>query len=245
MDYSPVAAAYSPPRSAVRPRALTPEDAVEMRRRIIAWQATVSPHGGPRRGYDRLRIYLVLLATGARIGEVLALIWDDITGLDDDGPVTVRIGHRLDKKSRRVSGRKGGADPYTITLPDFGAAALREQRALGIPFDPVFPTRNGTHQSEANVRNHWRAIRGDDLKWVVPHSLRKTVVTAVEREMGLEAAARQAGHGSSDVTRRHYVDRAVDVPDYTAALDSYSRRFRAVEADPGDEAGEETASELR
>jgi hypothetical protein len=55
---------------------------------------------------------------------------------------------------------------------------------------------------------------------------------------------RVSGERSSDVTRRHYVDRAVDVPDYTAALDSYSRRFRAVEADSGDDAGEETASEM-
>jgi len=238
LEYSPISAAYTPPRSAVRPRALTPEDAVEMRRRIIAWQAGTKPYrGGPRRGYDRLRIYLVLLATGARIGEVLSLIWDDVTGVDGDGPVTVHIGHRLDKRGRRVAGRKSGGDPYTVTLPDFGAAALREQRALGIPFEPVFPTRNGTFQSEANVRSHWRQIRGEDLSWVVPHSIRKTVVTAVERELGLEAAARQAGHGSSDVTRRHYVERGVVVPDYTAALDSYSRSFRGVEAPEGDGAG--------
>jgi integrase len=236
MDYSPVSAAYAPPRSAVRPRALTPDDAVEMRRRIVEWQGETS-RLGPARGYDRLRIFDVLLATGARIGEILALIWADITGLDSGGPVTVHIGHRLDKQGRRLVGRKSGGDPYTITLPEFGAVALREQRALQIPFDSVFPTRNGTFQSEANIRTHWREIRGEDLSWVVPHSIRKTVVTAVERALGLDAAARQAGHGSSDVTRRHYVERAVDVPDYTAALDSYSRRFRALKTVSDDEAG--------
>jgi integrase len=236
LEYSPVAAAYTPPRSAVRPRALTPDDAVEMRRRILAWQFGTSKLG-PQRGYDRLRIFDVLLATGARIGEVLALIWADIIGLDGDGPVTVYIGHRLDKKGQRVPGRKSGGDPYTITLPDFGAAALREQLALGIPFAPVFPTRNGTFQSEANLRTHWRDIRGDDLQWVVPHSVRKTVITAVERELGLDAAARQAGHGSSNVTRKHYVERATVVPDYTAALDPFSRSFRGPEAVSDDEAG--------
>lgn len=229
MDYSPVAAAYAPPRSAVRPRALTPDEAVEMRRRIVEWQGSTSPLG-PQRGYDRLRIFDVLLATGCRIGEILALTWDDVRGLDGDGPVTVHIGHRLDKSSRRVAGRKSGGDIYTVNLPEFGAAALREQRALGIPFDPVFPTRNGTHQSEANVRAHWRAIRGEDLSWVVPHSVRKTVVTAVERALGLEAAARQAGHGSTEITRRHYVERNVTVPDYTAALEEYSRPIRALSA---------------
>lgn len=236
LDYSPVAAAYTPPRSAPKPRALTPADAVEMRRRIAAWQGGGSKLG-PARGYDRLRIFDVLLATGARIGEVLALTWDDIHGLDGDDPVTVYIGHRLDKKSHRVTGRKAGGDPYTVTIPEFGAAALREQRALGIPFDPVFPTRRGTHQSEANVRTHWRAIRGEDFKWVVPHSIRKSVVTAVERSMGLEAASRQAGHSSSEITRRHYVERSVTVPDYTAALDEYSRPIRALQAAKEQQAG--------
>ncbi|CCK65870.1 hypothetical protein [Mycobacterium canetti] len=70
---------------------------------------------------------------------------------------------------------------------------MREQRALVIPFDPVFPTRRGTHQSEADVHTHGRTIRGEDFKWVVRHSIRKSVVTAVERSMGLEAAAQQAG----------------------------------------------------
>lgn len=227
MDYSPVSAAYSPPRSAKKPRALTPEDAVEMRKRIVEWQHAGSKLG-PARGYDRLRIFDVLLATGARIGEVLALTWADVSGLDGDGTVTVHIGARLDTKSKRVEGRKAGGDPYTITLPEFGAQALREQRAVGVPFEPVFPTRVGTHQSEANVRTHWRAIRGTDLEWVVPHTVRKTTVTAVERSMGLEAAARQAGHSSTEITRKHYVERSVTVPDYSGALDEYSRPISAL-----------------
>lgn len=53
-----------------------------------------------------------------------------------------------------------------------------------------------------------------------------------------------AGHGSSDITRRHYVERAVEVPDYTAALDAYSRSFRGVEADSDADAGGETPSEM-
>ncbi|MBC9077540.1 hypothetical protein [Mycobacterium canetti] len=44
-----------------------------------------------------------------------------------------------------MTGRKaGGGAPYTVIIPEFGAAALREQRALVIPFDPVFPARRGT-----------------------------------------------------------------------------------------------------
>lgn len=46
--------------------------------------------------------------------------------------------------STRNPRRKAGGAPYTVTIPEFGAAALREQRALVIPFDPVFPARRGT-----------------------------------------------------------------------------------------------------
>lgn len=49
----------------------------------------------------------------------------------------------------------------------------------------------------------------------------------MERSIGLEAAAQQAGHSGSEITRRHYVERSVTVPDYTAALDEYSRPIRA------------------
>ncbi|MCI4674415.1 hypothetical protein [Candidatus Mycolicibacterium alkanivorans] len=59
----------------------------------------------------------------------------------------------------------------------------------------------------------------------------------MERALGLEAAARQAGHGSSEITRRHYVERAVVVPDYTATLDEYSRPIRALRAVTDDAAG--------
>jgi integrase len=87
------------------------------------------------------------------------------------------------------------------------------------------------------VRTHWRQIRGEDLSWVVPHTVRKSVVTAIERALGLEAAARQAGHSSSEITRRHYVERSVTVPDYTAALDEFSTRISPVETPETQEAG--------
>lgn len=51
----------------------------------------------------------------------------------------------------------------------------------------------------------------------------------MERSIGLEAAAQQAGHSGSEITRRHYVERSVTVPDYTAALTS----IRALSAPSG------------
>ncbi|KXP06718.1 hypothetical protein AXK60_11685 [Tsukamurella pseudospumae] len=233
MDFNPVSAAYKPPKSRKKPRALTPDEAIEFRERIIAWQQ--AKHYGPRRGADRVELFDMLLATGVRIGEILALEWSDVRGLDaepaEDGtpaPVTAYFGWHLDFKGRRVPLRKGGADPITVTVDLLGVNALRRQRERGLPWSLVFPSAVGTPQGESNVHRNWRAARGDDLEWVVPHTVRKTVVTAVERHLGLEAAARQAGHAGTEVTRRHYVERNQIVPDHTEALTEFSRRIRAV-----------------
>lgn len=59
----------------------------------------------------------------------------------------------------------------------------------------------------------------------------------MERSIGLEAAAQQAGHSGSEITRRHYVERSVTVPDYTAALDEYSRTYPRLQAIKEQQAG--------
>ncbi|BBY33284.1 hypothetical protein [Mycolicibacter minnesotensis] len=47
----------------------------------------------------------------------------------------------------------------------------------------------------------------------------------------------QARHSSSEITRRHHVERSVTVPDYTAALDEDSRPIRALQAVKEEQAG--------
>ena len=229
MDFNPVAAAFKPPKPQRKPRALTPDEAILFRERITAWQG--AKHHGPRRGADRLELFDVLLSTGMRIGELLALEWSDVSGLDDtDSSVTVRIGWHVDFRGRRVELRKGNADPITLTVAALGVDALLRQRERGLPWDLVFPSAVGTPQLESNVYRNWRAARGEDLEWVKTHTVRKTVVTAVERHLGLESAARQAGHASSEVTRMHYVERNQIVPDHTEALNEFSLRIRSVGA---------------
>lgn len=104
----------------------------------------------------------------------------------------------------------------TVLLPEFGRQALLAQRERGLPFELVFPSRNGTARWPTNVRTRWREIRGGDFSWVTPKTFRKTAATAVEREFGAEAAAAQLGHATPDVTRKHYISRANLAPDNTA-----------------------------
>ena len=69
------------------------------------------------------------------------------------------------------------------------------------PEQTVFRTKQGTPLSPANVRRLWRSIRdasagllpeGMDLAQVVPHTLRKTVATALDDAAGTDLAANVA-----------------------------------------------------
>jgi hypothetical protein len=102
----------------------------------------------------------------------------------------------------------------TLLLPDFGRAPLLTQRERGLPFDVIFPSRKGTPRWPANVRTHWREIRGEDFAWVTPKRRRET-------------AAAQLGHSTPDVTGKHYIDRAYQAGNYTAALDA-TTHFRRI-----------------
>ena len=72
----------------------------------------------------------------------------------------------------------------------------------------------------------------------------KTVAAAVERTMGLEAAWSQAGHSSTEITRRYSVEPAVIVPDCSQALDEYSIRISHVGAADTTEARSAAVSDL-
>ena len=219
---NPVADAYRPPASRSAPRALSVEDVRELRSRISQWQE--AQRLGPKRAHDLVEIIDVMLGTGARIGEVLALRWQDVSGLDGDGQVTVTISGTIVTATRRGSRRqdhpKTKAGYRSVTVPSFTAEALRRQQRRAIPSKEglIFPTRLGTARWPSNVRTAWRQVRGDDYAWVRPHSFRKTVGTMVEREMGVGAAAAQLGHSGTAVTERHYIERALMAPDTSSIL---------------------------
>ena len=180
---NPVADAYRPPPSRSVPRALSVDDVRELRRRVKAWQD--DQRMGPRRAHDLVEIVDVMLGTGTRIGEALALRWRDVAGLDDDGPVVVTIAGTVvtvkGEGCTRQDHPKTKAGHRGVTVPEFTTAALLRQRERGIPSVEglVFPTRMGTARWPSNVRTAWRQVRGDDYAWVRPHSFRKTVGTMV------------------------------------------------------------------
>ena len=219
---NPVISAHVPPASRSKPRNLEVDDVQELRRRIREWQD--EQLRGPRRAHDLVEVIDVMLGTGVRIGEVLALRWQGCTDLDADRVAVTIAGTVVTAKGHgcwRQDHPKTEAGWRTVILPKFAVEALRRQRDRGIPSAEglIFPTRTGSARWPSNFRTAWRKVRGDDYAWVKPHTFRKTVATLVERELGIGAASVQLGHSATAVTERHYVVRAVDAPDARTALD--------------------------
>ncbi len=205
-------------------RSLTLEDLDTVRQALRAWTAKQRP--GPRASTDMADIIDLMLATGARIGEVLALRWVDVA-LDAARPnltINGTIKTEPGRGTYRKSSPKSDASVRTVVLPDFAAAVLRRRQRTTRenPKDAVFPTRNGTWQQVNNVERRWRQIRKDTgLDWVTPHTFRKTVATLISERVGAETASQQLGHSSPAITREFYISKpaiAADVADVLAEL---------------------------
>lgn len=165
----------------------------------------------------------LLLATGCRIGEVLALRWADVdlkAGTVTVSGTIVRVkGVGLERQDK-TKGKKA----RVLTLPAWAVKELKaaKQKAeRGV--EPVIPSWEGSWREVATVESQWRRWRErhEAWSWVTPHTFRKTVATAVERQRGSRAAASQLGHSSEAVTNRHYIEQnlmAEDVSDVLAAF---------------------------
>ncbi|WP_287016324.1 site-specific integrase [Gordonia sp. (in: high G+C Gram-positive bacteria)] len=212
-------------------RALTLDELRAYRERVREWEQDTDRNprqGGRRRARGMLDLVDIQLATGARIGELLALRWTDID-LEAATPTATISGTVVRLPGRVADGGglvrqthpKTDAGWRTVTLPGFAVATLMRVKvsAQPNPHDVVFPSERGTLRDPHNVRRQLRDARGDEFEWVKPHTFRKTVATLVEREASLADAAAQLGHSGTEVTTRHYVQRAQIAPDLTRVLD--------------------------
>ena len=172
----------------------------------------------------------VLLGTGARIGEALALRWSDVDVAAGTVALTgtvVRVRHPDRPGALIRQDTTKGHRPRAQLLPTFALAALAAQRERGLPggeHDLVFPSAAATLREVATVEKQFRGFKSRHSRWsdVTFHSFRRAVGTAVERGAGMAVAAAVLGHSSPAVTARHYVERAPLGPDVTTVLDAFS-----------------------
>lgn len=161
-----------------RTRRLTPN---ELRRFLVALDA--------HHDTDPADVLRVLLWTGQRKGNVLAMRWADI---DLDSGTWTIPGEFFKNKQ-----------PHTASLPGVVVTLLRKRQRRG---EYVFRGRGGKGHRE-DVERPWRAIlaaAGIDKSTIRLHDLRATFGTLMaENGETLEAIARQMGHRSLATTKRY------------------------------------------
>ena len=209
-------------RERSEPRSLTLEDLSAVRKALGAWTTERRPE--PKASGDMADIIDLMLATGARIGEILALRWEDIAldalrpNLTINGTIKTEPG----KGTYRKASPKSDSSVRTVALPDFAIVILKRRRTASQvnPIDAVFSTRNGTWQQVNNVERRWRQIRQDTgLHWVTPHTFRKTVATLISERVNAETAAQQLGHSSPAITREFYISKPAIAADVAHILE--------------------------
>ncbi len=173
---------------------------------------------------------LLLLGTGMRIGEALALEWTDL----DLAAVTpcVRVDAtmvepRRDAATGQVFVAELHRQPMTksgatriVAVPCAVVEMLKRRRARMVgqyERQPVFAQASGGWLWPNNVRTKLRGVvAGTPLAGVSPHTLRRTVGTLVAHGEGLDAARDALGHRDPSVTARHCIadtGRVIDVRD--------------------------------
>lgn len=207
-------------------RSLSRSEYVEMRRRIKAWQD--AQQFGPPRGKHLLDAVDVLLGTGVRTGELLAMRWNHLW-LEDEIPF-VMVTHTVTSKGVQDYTKGNTAQiklARPIALPAYVVSVLSQRKEAagrkGQGF--VFPNAKGGHFTTSNFRRSWNDARsfdaqnGDDFAWISPKSMRKSAATLVARTSGLQAAADQLRHSSPNITEEFYVEQLLQMVDNRAAFD--------------------------
>lgn len=166
---NPVRGSLSVSRPTTTPRPLTLADLEAARTAVRSWMAKDRP--GPKSSGDLADIIDLMLATGARIGEVLALRWSDV----DLDAGTVEINATIKTETAKGTYRKALPTSRSVGLTAFGMDVLRRRHDSEVrnELDAVFATRNGTWHQVNNVERRWRQVRSEaGLDWVTPDAFR-------------------------------------------------------------------------
>lgn len=181
-----------PPRARRKPPSLwTPEQAARFVEAL------------PTEPYSAL--WAILLGSGCRLGEALALRWPDLDPAS--GTVTIRSTYCETRRWRGLTAPKTPAAYRTVTLPLFARAILRQRRSLATTSDAhMVVTSRGNTPTRALVRLAFlRACERASVPAIRVHDLRHLHASILIGEgVPLPAVADRLGHASPAVTASVY-----------------------------------------
>ncbi len=190
-----------------RARPVSPDKAqvIGIRSRFLEWDGMRNKRNEPR-ATKLLDSCDMLIGTGMRTGELLALKWDAVDLLN----ATVTIKRTIaTKESGKVFVQdlpKTDDSERTLHLPPHVSKMLA-RRHDDSESEFVFPSTTGTFWGPANYRARWReALLGTEYQGMTPRAFRKLVATTLERALGSRAAGDQLGHASEATTKAHYIE---------------------------------------
>lgn len=157
-------------------------------------------------------VLVIMVASGMRIGEILALKWEDVD-FDEKSihiHATVQkvanagIKYRIKDSTKTNDGRvlpmSKSIEEYLTTLRDY-------YNKKGIVSEYVCCTEVGTMQTERNLSRSLDLLldRAGLPKTITPHTLRHTFGSAMIRKgVGIEVVSKLMGHSSIELTLRIY-----------------------------------------
>jgi integrase len=203
------------------------------------------------RSHRLYALWLLLVSTGLRRGEVLALTWDDIDL--DRGQLRVRRNLQRIKKELVFGTPKTARSQRTVSLPRRCAAALREHQAVqrteraaaGLKWDPlphqpsglIFTTPTGRPTDPRSLNRMLTVLcRNANVRRVRVHDLRHTCASLLLAQ-GVDARTIMETLGHSTITMT--LDTYAHVMDTT--LRAAAERMEDVLGPEGGGGGEEAA----
>ena len=209
--------------------AMTADQVADMLRKMRAYACQLDEERDGRAAHRNIvwhalpELAEAMLATGVRIGEVLALRGEDIIR-GEDGRVLVNVdAHLVWVKGQgviRVDGRKAGQPGLLLEVPGWSQPMFLRRKLAAGP-GPLFPSAAGGWLDANNVNKRIRtAMDASGFEWVTSHVWRHTVATLLdEADLPVSDVAGQLGNTKA-VAERHYIKRRATNARAAAALEA-------------------------
>ena len=150
---------------------------------------------------DRLYpFYAVAIGCGLRLGEILALNWEDINF--ENGTVSIKRAMQKVKNKNVLGEPKSEKARRSVSIPSFVLESLKNKKGTGL----MFATRNGTSFSHRNIERHFKkSLVKSGLPEIRFHDLRHTFASIMLSQNVHPKTVQEAlGHSSIVLTLDTY-----------------------------------------